>query len=56
MVALQLLLCEHFVALLQGINDYGNNSSQVKHVLPLETHHTILANQNSIADFCQEKV
>ena len=36
-----------------GIYHYGNNSCQVGHLLLIETHHTILANQISIIDFCQ---
>jgi len=33
----------------QGVCYYGNTSC---HVLPIETYHTILANQISITDFC----
>ena len=36
-----------------GMYHYGNNSCQVGHLLVIETHHSILANQISITDFCQ---
>jgi len=39
----------HIVVMLQGICHYVNTSC---HVLPIETYHTILANQISITDFC----
>ena len=34
-----------------GAGHYGNTSCQVRHVLPLKTHHTSLAYQVSITDF-----
>ena len=34
-----------------GIYHYGNASCQVEHLLLIETHHTILANQISTTDF-----
>ena len=37
----------------QRIYCYGNTSNQARHVLPLEAHHNILANQISLTDFCQ---
>ena len=38
------------------IYHYGNTSCQVGHLLLIGTHHTILANQISITDFCQGSV
>ena len=35
--------------MLHGVYHQGNSSSHVGHVLLFETHHTILANQTSIA-------
>jgi len=38
-------------AMLQGVFHYANISCQFGLVLPIETYHTILANQISITDF-----
>jgi len=43
-----------FVAMLLGIYHYGNTSCQVRHVLLLEIHHTILANRIVLQIFVKE--
>jgi len=44
-VALQRLIDNHIVAMLQDIYHYSNITCQVRYMHPLETHHTILGNQ-----------